>query len=84
MRATPTKAEAAWLKRLQKVLDECPSERMAFYTTGDACITAYDSSRDREIDEAQTGNMEFCNAVEDCDAALVALRFPGNVASTCA
>lgn len=82
--AEMTRLEAAWVKRLQRVLNDCPSDRMGFYTTGDSDVTVYDRSLDREIDDAQIGNMEFCNAVEECDATFAKVIFPGNVASTCA
>lgn len=37
-----TKEELAWVKKLQKVLDNCPSDRLGFYTTGDDYVTIYD------------------------------------------
>lgn len=36
-----TKPEAKWVKKLQKVLDECPSDRIGFYTIGDPVICLY-------------------------------------------
>lgn len=37
-----TSAEKKWLCKLEKVLQECPSDRLACYTTGDNDLTFYD------------------------------------------
>ncbi|MFK4136743.1 hypothetical protein ACI2KR_31420 [Pseudomonas luteola] len=76
-----TKAEAAWVKRLQEVLNECPSDRIGAYTIGDCNIELYDRSKDQEIAEAQ-GNKEFCVAVQNLDAGMGTLSFPFQVHST--
>ena len=41
--------EKAWLKKVQKVLKECPSERIGFYTIGDNNICAFDSDKLDEV-----------------------------------
>jgi len=78
-----TKVEAAWVKRLQKVLDECPSDRIGAFTVGDPTITLYDRSRDQEIDAVlEAGNIEYCQAVSKVGAELTELKFPFQVHST--
>lgn len=78
-----TKAEAAWVKKLQAVIDECPSKRLAAYTVGDADITLYDGSKQAQILAIQDANpsMEFGNAVDDADAALAHVPFPFQIHS---
>jgi hypothetical protein len=78
-----TKEEKAWLRRLQKVLDACPSDRFQFNTIGDADITVFDGSRIDEINEYHDNNGgEFCNAIDELDASFGTLDFPGNVHNT--
>lgn len=78
----PTNAERLWFKRLQKVLDECPSDRIAFYTTGDTYVTPYDYSREAEILAAlDAGSGEFGSAVSKVGADFPDLHFPNPVAS---
>ncbi|WP_417546483.1 hypothetical protein [Marinobacter sp.] len=67
------KAERAWLTKLQKVLDECPSNRLAAYTIGDPDITLYDSSFDQQIDDS---GCDVPEAIARLDASLEYLRFP--------
>jgi hypothetical protein len=76
-----TKAEADWIKRVQAVLDDCPSDRIGAFTIGDNCVTLYDRSIDRAIEEAQ-GDKDFCAAVESLGAEMGALNFPFQVHST--
>ena len=37
-----SKKEKAWIKKLEKVFNECPSKRIGCYTIGDPCLTFYD------------------------------------------
>ncbi len=39
-----TKAEKAWLRRLERVFAECPSTRLGLYTIGDADLTVFDDA----------------------------------------
>ncbi|MGR5945688.1 hypothetical protein [Enterobacter sp. C4G1] len=39
--ATLTKQEKVWVKRLNKLLAECPSKRLAFATTGDCDVSIF-------------------------------------------
>ncbi|KJT59166.1 hypothetical protein SEEH3343_07182, partial [Salmonella enterica subsp. enterica serovar Heidelberg str. RI-11-013343] len=47
--ATLTKQEKAWVKKLNKLLAECPSNRIAFATTGDCEVSLFDVTRYDEI-----------------------------------
>lgn len=78
-----TKDEAAWVKRLQRILAECPSDRIGAYTTGDSMITLYDRGKESAIEAALDGyKVDFCQAVDKCDAELGHLDFPFLVHST--
>lgn len=78
MAAKPlTKAEKAWVQKLQAVLNECPSERIGGFTTGMNDITLYDESFNNEIDEIQTlKNREMAPVVGELGADLGILVFP--------
>lgn len=81
--ATATEAEIRWYRKLQKVLNECPSDRMAAYTIGDAGITLYDTAKDQEIvDLMNSSNADFCDGVAAYDARLADIDFPFPVHST--
>lgn len=79
-----TNEEAAWIKKLQKVLDACPSDRIGAYTIGDANITLYDRGLGAEINEIYDSrdDVDFCKAVAEVDAELGLLNFPFPVEST--
>lgn len=78
-----TAEEARWIKRLQKVLRECPSDRLGFYTIGDPSIEIYDKRFDQEIGDIQaSGDIDFCQAVERLDVHIGRVVFPSNVQST--
>jgi hypothetical protein len=77
--------EAAWIRKLQNVLDECPSDRIGFYTIGDSDVTLYDRTKEKDINDAiyDRHGGDFCQAVDDADAGFNAcLLFPANVHST--
>lgn len=79
-----TAAEKQWIAKLEAVLAECPSERMAAYTIGDPNITLYDSSMDVEINKVMDshGNYDFCHGVEKVGAALCVVNFPFPIHAT--
>ncbi|HFQ4886654.1 hypothetical protein [Vibrio parahaemolyticus] len=80
-----TVAEKKWLKKVQAVLDECPSNRIAFYTIGDRDIQAYNAEKYDEISDYQSRkwNTDFCSAVDACDAKFEGkLVFKNPVEST--
>lgn len=74
-----TAAERAWIKKVNKVLAECPSDRLGFYTIGDPDITVYDKTFDPEIDK-HGGDVGV--AVNELDCGLDTVLFPSNVHST--
>lgn len=76
-----TKDEKRWIKRVQKALNECPSDRFGFYTIGDRDVEIYDKSNKKVELIYETGT-DFCVAVEGADASLGELRFPSQVHST--
>lgn len=54
-----TKDEAAWIKRLEKVLLSCPSDRLGLITIGDPSLTIFDDRVARENDfELHDGNAD--------------------------
>ncbi len=79
-----TVKEKRWFKKAQAVLNDCPSDRIAFYTIGDNSIVAYDSYKYDEISKIQdSGNIDFRNAVVMADALLgESLIFNNPVEST--
>lgn len=78
-----TAEERKWVKRLQKVLNECPSKRLGFYTIGDREVHLYDRDKDAKVDAAfNTHNTDFCQAVDRADAGLGSVQFPSSVHST--
>jgi hypothetical protein len=78
-----TKEEKSWLRKVQNLLNQCPSERLGFYTLGDPCLFVYDRSKDAEIskhnDSTQAG--DFGHGVEEFDASFDTLKFPSSVHS---
>ncbi len=79
-----TKKELAWIEKVQKVLDECPSERLGFYTIGDRDIFLYDRSKGHEVTEWMNRNKgDFCFATKATDAYFfTSIDFPAQVEST--
>ena len=71
-------AEKKWLLRVQKALDDCPSDRIGFYTIGDAGVQLYDLNRVDGADDQR----DFCLIVAGADAELGELNFPNLVHST--
>lgn len=78
-----TDDEAKWIKKLNRVLSQCPSERLGFYTVGDASIEIYDLNMQGEIDALMDRKgRDLGPAAEEVDAKLSRLKFPSNVHST--
>jgi hypothetical protein len=71
--------ERAWVKRVQKLLNSCPSDRLGFFTIGDRSVEIYDKSYDEEI---EAHGRDFCQGVRAVGAHLAELTFPSNVHST--
>lgn len=83
------KKEKVWMDKLQKLLDECPSKRIGFFTIGDRDLTLFDLERSDEISDLMNsgrGNTDFCVAVRELDAGFEwpyeANNFPTPVEST--
>lgn len=77
-----TPAEIKWLKKMQKVLNECPPT-LGFYTIGDPWLQVYDLSAEQFIHDAMDDkHTDFCTAVELFEADKGALKFPCAVHST--
>lgn len=78
-----TPAENKWLKKIQKVLNECPPT-LGFYTIGDPSLSVYDRRKEDDInalmDSGQAG--DFCIAVDELDALIGFLWFTAHVHST--
>ncbi|MEX6370721.1 hypothetical protein AB6F62_22325 [Providencia huaxiensis] len=71
-----TKKELAWANKLQKVIDECPSERIGFYTFGENMLHLYNKDnkeamsdyKERGLPSRQLGFIEtVCNSDADFD-----------------
>lgn len=79
-----TKRESEWIARVQEVLDDCPNNRLGFYTVGDNDIVIYDHNKEDKINEIMDNNdrTDFGSAVDSCNARLGDLIFPNHVHST--
>lgn len=79
-----TPEEKKWLKKLQNVLNECPSNRMGSYTIGDNNITIYDISANdsEEAENLARDNNDWCDVVAATDTELAIINFPFAVLST--
>lgn len=68
-------AEKAWLKKLEDVLMNPPSERIGFYTIGDADLSVYDRARDDEIlAHCDDRNCDYGDAVRALEAEFTFIR----------
>lgn len=73
MAAKPlTEKEAAWLKRLEKVLMACPTDRLECYTIGDNDLKFYDKNVYNAHEETRgfREEQDVGAACEDCGAHL--------------
>ncbi|GAB3438246.1 hypothetical protein [Insolitispirillum peregrinum] len=86
--AHATEEEIKWLKKLQKILDACPSKRLGFFTIGDRDVFVTDEEKINKYEEEngsfllKSGFGEYCHLVEKADASIATLKFPANVHST--
>ena len=81
----PTKEESAWMKKVQKLLENPPSGRIGFYVTGDSCLFVYNREREDEIHNLMDRrNADFCVAVNDLGASLGIVYCAFNIHSTSA
>lgn len=79
-----TKSELAWVKRVQKALDACPSKRIGFATSGDRGVALFDVEQYAEIfDRVENTNTEFIPASDAIGATFpLRLNFPNPVEGT--
>ncbi|MHA1081355.1 hypothetical protein ACR9HU_24325 (plasmid) [Enterobacter ludwigii] len=79
-----TKQEKAWVKKLNKLLAECPSKRLAFATTGDCDVSIFNQPQYNAIcDEQENNGGEFISAAARIGALFdEVLSFPNQVEST--
>ncbi len=79
-----TKEEKTWLRRLEKVLMNPPTDRIGFYTIGDAELIGYDRSRQAEIDNEFDGRerADFCMIVAEIDAEFRSVSSKCQILST--
>ncbi|MGJ7086447.1 hypothetical protein [Morganella morganii] len=79
-----TKEEIKWVEKVQKILNECPSKRIGFFTIGDSDVTLYDTAKMDEImSYFDAGKSEYGGAVEKAGALFGrSLVFPNCVDST--
>lgn len=84
MMAVLTIAERKWVEKVNKILAQCPSKRIAFATTGDCCVTLFDVTRYHEICEAvDNGGSDFIPSADRIGAVFdEVLKFPNQVEST--
>ena len=82
--ATLTKQEKAWVKKLNKLLAECPSDRIGFATIGDSDVFMFDLTRyDENSSKLDRGGWDFMPAAQHIGAKFdEVLTFPANVEST--
>jgi hypothetical protein len=72
--------ERKWVQQLQSVLDNCPSERLGFFTTGDCTVYLWDLKKAEAVHNLK---MDFHAAVTQERAGFKEhLTFPAQVEST--
>lgn len=79
-----TAEERKWLRKVQKALNECPSDRIGFYTIGDPQLVIYDRSKEEEIEAIMdSSHSDWCGCVREAEADFdEVLYFPAHVLST--
>lgn len=76
------KKEQAWVKKLQKVIDECPkslSDRVESYTIGDNVITIFDEGKYKDFVKQQ--ELDIPRGVEMSNSEETRIYFPFCVSS---
>ena len=78
-----SKEEKAWLRKLERLLMSPPTGRLGFYTIGDFGLTAYDRTRDDEMNAAQDArDVDFCQVVDELGARIGEVRSACQIHST--
>lgn len=82
---TLTAAERKWIKKVQAVLDACPSKRLGCYTIGDNNVSFFDKSVNEawiEADPRKRRELDVGDEMRHSGSGLHAsLTFPFNVDS---
>ena len=76
-----TKEERAWVKKVNKVLSECPSNRLSFYAMGDPSISIIDNEFTDAIDAELDDPLRIAN--RKGWLAVETIEFPSNVSAVC-
>lgn len=66
----PTKQEKEWIRKMQNLLTNPPSERIGLAATGYDGLIVYDKTCDDQIDEIQNKGYDFCIAVNRLGAEI--------------
>lgn len=78
-----TKEERAWIKKLQKVLDSCPSKRLEAGTGGDPEVAIYDKvaleAYMETLPRHGSDDTDPYQLIQDIDGFLARVRFPFKV-----
>jgi hypothetical protein len=79
----PTKAEAAWMKKVEKLLMNPPSDRIGLYTIGDCNMSVYDRQQEAELNSLMDeSDLDFCQVVNELDASLGDIRSAAPIHAT--
>lgn len=76
-----TKEEKAWVKRLNKLLAQCPSDRMRFFTIGDRTIFIANDNTAEQWDLDNGDPLQ--EAQRHGSVADESIRFPSSVEGVC-
>lgn len=76
-----TKEEKAWVKKLNKHLETCPSDRMRFFATGDRSVYIGNNDTSDEWDLNDTDTLQ--EAQRHCRGADETIEFPNHVEGVC-
>jgi hypothetical protein len=76
-----TKEEKAWVKKVNKALAECPSDRLRFFTIGDSTIHIVDNDAAEEWDQDNTDPL--IEAHRKGHVAAESIEFPNAVEGVC-
>jgi len=82
-----TKEERAWVRKMNKLLGECPNPGWGFYTIGDHEVTIYDRTALLESGHYdENDDLVDCIGAAESDGHLIEideLRFPKAVEGVC-
>lgn len=76
-----TKAEKAWVAKVNKLLAECPSDRLTFYAMGDPSVFIVDGTFTDEIDALHDDPLRTAHNLDAL--ATEVIQFPSNVSAVC-